>query len=364
MTHERLWRAVEDQAKVWQDVDVVEAFSAALPRNASDQGSGLPRLLQELDAAGAWVNSRPLRAASSVKMLLGQPRPLIPTGPSSELNKWLDLARPVEAALVRNVAWLRSRLPGYPTIRLPQLEPNAPLTTDEFSWRLPWLPPQLRRGLQFQAGPGLGPALGTSSGMGWALDNASRRVAGALRQTEEWNAFESARRDLDEGSASEVTAARRVVRTRLHPQAVDAHEPKLALRRDAYRQAVVAEEITHLVGSARRYCDTFDAVDSLIEDSASEVFGQLVAYGPPQLEPQPVDLAVQGGAPVTVSFTSSGQDWIGTGQLMWLDDELVQDAVHVAAVAFSVDGPAQDVTLQVRARVLTGTGRAWPRPTT
>lgn len=363
MNHAPLWTAVEEQATAWAVTPIFERFAAQLPRNASQRRIGVPGLLQRMQ-----VGSHLLQLGSTAPFMLGQLPDLqgIP-GPNSadvaeRLPAWLEDARRVESAHRDTIAWIRSRLPGYPSLPAPQLTPGTPLTTVEFSWRLIWTPNERTRGLQFQpAPPGVGPVLGATEGQRRRIDETARSLIAAFESTDEWTGLLAASDALNSDARAKLKNARAKLRKRLADDAVTTHEPKLAMPRDKYRQVVLTEEIETLAGAARDYADAFDAVDRLIETSCSHVFGQLAAHGNPTTFTEIKDLDSEPGIPQVVAVTLTDESWPEPGMLAWIDDPLVCDALHITSVNFH-QNVATGLRQRVTGTVLEDIAAAWMRP--
>lgn len=356
-----LWEAVAEHASAWADLPVVRRFAAQLPRNASQRSRGLPGLLQHVTASGGMVASRPLRLGTNVPQMLSVVDGGAPSVRPAVLNQWLEDATRVEGVHRVTVAWLRSRLPGYPQLPAPQLAKGTPLTTDEFTYRLTWTREELAAGFQFQNPPSEPLAtLGATEQHAARVDDAARRLALALAGTAQCQRLRAADAALSPGDRAELAAARKAVTDASKPAVVDAHEPDLAVPRDAYRQQVVADAVGALTGPAREYADAFDAADRLIELACSDVFGQLAVYGTVAVNGV-TDLAAHGAGPGTVAFTVEDTIHLATGTVAWLDDPLFPDAVHLTGLSYSFD---QALGMRVRAtgRALVGTATVWPRP--
>ncbi len=358
MSTEALWSAVRMQAAAWAATPALSSFDRELPRNAPQRSDGLPGLLQRVQAGAGIVGAHPMRLASSLPMALS----VMPESEQGELQQhvaWLEASSRVEGAHRLTIAWLRSRLPGYPRLPAPQLAPGTPLTTAEFTHRLIWAPGERAQGLQFrESPPQVADALGADEEQRRALDAANRAVAAAIARTSEWIRFADATAALDRGSRDALRHARKQIRDRLSPNSVDAYEPNLALRRGNYRDAVVAEEVAALSGPAAEYATAFATADTLIENAASDVFGQLTCY---PLESLPCrDLEIQPADQTVVAFTidDDGPTWPEPGMLAWLEDPLVSDAVQVTGVAFHWEGTGI-ATLNMTATLLRHTGAAW-----
>lgn len=355
-----LWEAVAEQATAWADLPVVRRFAEQLPRNASQRSRGLPGLLQHLTASGGMVDSRPLRLGTDVPQMLSVVGSGAPAVRTAILNQWLEDAVRVEGAHRVTVAWLRSRLPRYPQLPAPQLARGTPLTTGEFTYRLPWTREELAAGFQFQNPPSEQlETLGATQEHAARADEAARRLALALAETAQWQRLRAIDAALSPGDRAELAAARKAVADASTPAAVDAHEANLAIPRDAYRQQVVDDVVGTLTGPAREYADAFDAADQIVELAGSEVFGQLAVYGAVALVGV-TELTAHGAGPGTVEFTVEDVAHADPGTVCWLDDPLLPDAVHLTRLSYRFDQAAGPRT-RATGRMLLGTAAVWPR---
>ncbi len=361
MSQVPLWEAIREQAPVWAATPAFGRFAAQLPRNAPQRQSGLPGLLQAVEAGVDHVSGRPLRLGSSIAGLIGWLQGLDPDSLGGTWTSWLDDARRVDSAHRDTVAWLRSRMPGYPSLPAPQLAPGTPLTTVEFTTRLVWIPGERQRGLQFQpAPPSAAAALQATGQQQRGLDETARALAIAMENSEEWARLAAATQALDRGARSSLQHARAQLDQRLAAGAVDAYEPRLAMRRDEYRQTALSEEINALTVPAQEYADAFDTADQLVETIASDVFGQLATYGEPATIRRPRDLDIQPGNPRVISFTHTDAGWPELGMIVWIDDPLIPDAVLITGYTVNVDA-ATGEAIRLVGTVLAGTAAAWRR---
>jgi hypothetical protein len=188
-----LWRAVSDLAHGWAATPVVRWFAADLPRNADQRRHGIPGRLQELEAGGAGISSRPLRIASTVRNTNAWP-PAPDFAPDPQKWKqWFAAAEAVEIAHGIMTAWLRSRMPGYPTIPAPQLVSGAPLTVDGFGQPRPWTQDERRQGLQLRdSPPEITRLLNATVAEARRIAAAIRSLGAAMQGTGEWQRMQTA----------------------------------------------------------------------------------------------------------------------------------------------------------------------------
>lgn len=364
MSHTLLWESIHEQAAAWAAVPTFQRFAAQLPRNAPQRQSELPELLQNVEARGGRISACPLRARTEISLMAPLMQGVDPRSLGTTWTSWLQDAQRVELAHRDTVAWIRSRLPGYPSLPAPQLAPGTPLTTTEITWRLIWAPGERSKGLQFQPAPPQAPSiLQATEEQRRRLNQSACSVAAAFEHTNEWQHLATATQTLDHDARASLSRVRTQLRRRLSDQAIDAHEPDLAMPRDRYRQVVLSEEINTLTGAAREYADAFDALDQLVETAASDVFGQLAAYGDPTTFNGLRDLDVQPrAAGRAITFILTLTTWPEQGMIAWIDDPLITDAVRITEVKVSLSIATGEV-VRVTGTVLAGTATAWRRTT-
>jgi hypothetical protein len=330
-----MWRAVSDLSALWSQVPLVQHFAAELPRNAPQRSTGVPGRLQGIEAGGGPISEHPLRLTRSIRLMLAVPNPFLDVQPSAaQWNAWFDTAMRVESAHRLTVAWLRSRVPGYPDLPAPQLAPGTPLTAEDYTHQLIWTHQEKTLGLQLQEPPiQIGHILQATQEQERTLIEGTRRLIVAIERTEEWERFASAAAALTDPARVELGQACSTLTERLSKERVDEYSP-LLLARFNYRVAVLGEVLRTLTGPAEEYAEAFGALNQLIEIAASDVFGQLAAYGPPATVGRPYDVDLRPGSFQLVSFTNSSADTnspgpLELGQILWLGDELIPDAVRL-----------------------------------
>lgn len=355
------WECARDLAVLWRQSEVVEEFRSFLPRNSASRTEGLPGYLQGMQAAGAPISEFPLRLGHLVPFHEhASPVSQEPFADTNLWGRWLQLALQVERAHRRMVAWLRSRMPGFPFVHAPpQLVEGAPKTTREFTFELVWLREERQAGLQVTSAPaGVSDALAFTVPQAREFDRQVRKLSHCLSRSRAWGSLERSRRHLTVSDMKSLKAARKRLRERLSGASVDAFEPQLALRRDEYRRAVVDDEVRHLRGGAADFALAFASADRYTTLVADSVFAQLVVYGIERL-PAVRDLALTTRTDAQeVSFATGGGAWPEVGALAWLPGTVVSDAVHITAISFSLD-VGSEAEFRVSADRLPGTGEVW-----
>lgn len=309
-------------------------MTSSLPDNAfhlaGANSPSVPSLLQGMRAGAGSLFSRPLLLGSVVPNLIDQPlmAPMMAMGgpavPEGVLAEWLANANAVEVAFRTTIGWVRSRLPGYPILRVPQLAEDTHLTTPYYSANIVWPEGERALGYQFLSAPPQVPELLKVSGAGSiALCEAAEELVRAFKLTEEWRTFADAQSALVGDDRAALQAGKKDLRVRL---ADDVDVPNLILERDRYLRQQAREVVAVLPDVARHYCEAFDRVNQLIEFAAGDVFGQLVAYGDPKtVSSQRIDLPEPGVVYIVVDSPFGHYP----GGLIHLDEPLIADALCV-----------------------------------
>jgi hypothetical protein len=356
----RLWAAVRRQASAWAETDAVRTFASTLPRNTWPGNNELSDALREIKAAAGSMFSNPFRLPGRLSMAASL-MPGIDLGRlQSTHSEWFESGARVETAHRATMAWLRSRLPGYPMLPAPHLAPNTPFTTHEYTDRIIWMRRELSSGLHLNdPAPGITAVLGVDGAQASAINQVARDVANALTASPEWERLELARIGLDSTGRRDLSQARATLRDRLSPENVASYEPALALRRHQYRAAALDEAVSALSGSALEYASAFGAAIQILDHAASDIMSQLATY--PLSEYSPSDLEViEVGSEMVIRFLDgSPLSWLASpGEVGWINDELIADAVEITGVQinFSATGAG---SVGLTARTLPGTSDAW-----
>lgn len=362
-----LWASVWRLARTWSHTPCVQEFAVSLPRNQppnerSNKGAGISALVQHLEA-NAGMMMKPLMYSSRIPALLNQP--LLgglgmPALDENELRVWLQIAAKLEGAHQITLGWLRASLAGYPILRAPQLAPGSPLTTTEMTTRYIWSKQEFASGLnQLPAPPHVPELLGADSTGTQGLEEAARQVRQSLVESRTWADFQDAHNSLTVDAKEALRAAKRELKELLLAEALDDHEPNLAIPRAEYRSHVMTEVVESLSGPARIYADAFGEVDRLLDLTLGDIFGELVAFGKPWRVPVFNVETPRPGEPIVGFETGPAASFLTTGQILWLATEAIGDAVRVERHQIAMD-QVEGTQHYFEARVLRNTGRGWP----
>jgi hypothetical protein len=343
MSTPALWTAVASVANCW---------------NSSQRVAGLrEELWKDLDSAQAI---RPLRhlALREPQEIRTMPFHVYKAFPhlgfdlTERDQRFMTNSAALENALFMLTWFVRSRLPGFPSMPAPQLTPNAYHTMNNFF--PPWTREALSSGLQIQdLSPRIDGYLGIDCG------RPTSELVKAFTQLPSWQNFATVHSTLTPSVRTELLAARRTIKTRLDttdgPGGIEFNDPRVALSRAReITQGVIAE----LSPPARDYALAFEAVTDEIDRVLSGVLSQLVAFGLPETLSGVTGLELTPTTPPTVTFRLPGGQAAQSGQIYWTDDTLIVDALYIENFRFGGDN-VHGNRLAFDATVLPGTRAAW-----
>ena len=253
------------------------------------------------------------------------------------------------------MGWVRSRLPLYPHIPVPQFSPRGFRRSPEFSFRLPWAQEFLLAGLQAEPTPlHVARILGVDE---QEVQTSTQNVLAAFISSSEWQGYASLAASLTDHDREVLDAARHRVGVLLNPRIVNEYEDARNERRNAYRRERVAEVVDELEGRPKELADAFGIVDDLIDHALVNVHGQLIISGlPPLIEP--IDLDVDGPR---VRFDYEGDAVFGVGESVLLNDSLATGAYRIGGMSFQF-GQIEGSRMSFTAHGLPGTETAFQSP--
>ncbi len=234
---------------------------------AEDEG---PRhgSVQELLVTYEMLQAQPL--------LVGMRLPHIPEfaplhDGSQDVRRWLDVAERFAFAFVDIIEFLRSRLPGYPGLLVPELVVGAPRVRDDGFWdmRFPWMTEVRRVGLQLKAKPDMPPqALELSDG-GQRLYASLGDLVAALTASATWQRFDVAHAQLSPADRDAAMDLRKEYRQAIKDECVHRIAGETAMRGQVMRRAEMETVKAKADGAVHEYFEAFDAVDELLDGVAA-----------------------------------------------------------------------------------------------
>jgi hypothetical protein len=172
--------------------------------------------------------------------------------------------------------------------------------------------------------------------------------------------FTEAHRALDADAKRALAEAKRDIAEQLTPDAVDRHETNRMIDRLQYRAHQLTEAIARLTGPARDYADAFSAVEELLQFAINDIFGELALYGdPPKMDVFNVEFDTSNEPQVEFEVSDTGSLFLDLGQVLWLNNPVVKDAVRIEAAAFNTS-QTHGSAAHYRARILEHSAAAWP----
>ncbi|MEE6169862.1 MULTISPECIES: hypothetical protein [unclassified Mycolicibacterium] len=347
MATEDIWPAVQGLAATWSGSPLVQTFLARHPaHNASDDA--VTEALRNLQGGMTVLTETPLWT-STWEQVAQQTWSVQLT---DEVRNYLRKVAPLGHAVESTVGWVRSRLPLYPAIPVPQFSPRGYRRSPEYSLRLPWSQPILQANLQAEEAP---PFVATMLGLDdHEVVSSAQEVVAAFTGSAEWQRYAELVAALTDEDRRVLDDARRHVGVLLNPRLVDEYEDARNERRNQYRRQRVAEVIADLDGRPKEVADAFDAIDDLIDFALVNIHGQLVVRGDVPLI-QPANLELDGPQ---ASFEYYGDDPFAVGESVRLDDPLATGAYRIDGMSFQF-GQFEDQKMSYTAQRLPGTEHAF-----
>jgi hypothetical protein len=296
---DELWSDAAALADAVKNTPKLRSFRRAFA--VEESGDDLRQRLSTLTA-----HYSPLR---SFPMLLGMRLNSLPATAqllqSEQDRVWLNDAVEASGAFQVIIEFLRSRLPGYPGLRVPHLRPGSPhVFSDPFSIQgFPWDPELRRLGLQLKNPPDMAPLGGNTDCR--ALLTA---VAAGLERRPAWRRFAAAHASLSALDFQELSTLGKTFSASVTEDALTEAAGEYVLDRFRHRVATLHEVVATARQPVSEYLAAFEAVDELITFFAAFVETLLTSDGLLTVEPyrmalgggadlRPVDLAIRGDDP-------------------------------------------------------------------
>jgi hypothetical protein len=347
MATDDIWPAVRALAGTWSASPVVDTFLAHHPaHNNSD--NAVVEALRNMQAGWNVLTETPLSTGTWEQ--LAQQTPLVQL--TGEVRGYLRQIAPLGHALESTVGWVRSRLPLYPGIPVPQFSPRGYRRSPEFSLRMPWAQPALQASLQAEPTP---PSVAHLLGLGeHEVLGSAQNLVTAMIDSAEWQRYADIAAALTDEDREVLDAARHRVGVLLNPRRVNEYEDARNERRNAFRRERVAEVVADLVGRPRELADAFDRIDDLIDRALVNIHGQLVVRGDvPVIEP--LDLELDGPQ---ANFDYEGDDSFGVGESVRLNDSMAAGAYRIDSMKLRF-GEFEGLRMSFTAQRLPGTANAF-----
>lgn len=296
---EDLWGAARALAGALKDKPKLRSFRRAF--DLAPEGDDLRLRLSEVTATYSALRTYP--------MLIGVRLSQLPATQglleSERDATWLRDAVEVGTAFQIVVEFIRSRLPGYPILRLPHLRDGSPHVFDDplLVRGFPWDPELRRLGLQLRDPPDM-TKLGGDDDCRRQLED----LVAALGLRLAWTRFTSARQALSDGDRRTLSELSKRFAARVEDDAVTEAAGDLLIARFQYRVAELETIVNSAEGAVAEYLSAFEAVDELITVVAALIDTLLTSEALLEAEPyrmdvgqgedlRPVELAIRGDDP-------------------------------------------------------------------
>lgn len=187
------------------------------------------------------------------------------------VREWFEVAIPFAAGFMEVIEFLRSRLPGYPRLMVPDLTPEAPRVYADGFWDMsyPWMAAARRVRLQLLNEPGF-----IRSGLdlpddGAQLQRAVKDLLEMLQASAAWRRFVVAHEALQETDWTEAREVRKAYRGAVAEERLDSIAGENGMRAQNMRRAELARVKESAGENLREYYEAFDEVDELINALAA-----------------------------------------------------------------------------------------------
>ncbi len=275
-----VWLAVDDVAAVLCRSSVVRTHAAAMGTwRQIDPPDHVRQVLHEDPVAEMW-DRHPL----VMGLLYADSASAEPMAAAAEGREWLRGALQVAFGFGRIIEWLRSRLPGYPRLLVPQLLPGSVRAQGSgffFGPGFPWWQTFRSEAPQFHGRVNV-ETFELDPEEAERLREAVARVPTVLTKTAEFRDFAAAYTALDNAMVAELRSLARSYRDQTRDDDVDAIEPDNLMRRHRLREAVMASVLADASEAVRPYLVAFERVDGLIS-AVARAIENLVVFGPPEV---------------------------------------------------------------------------------
>jgi hypothetical protein len=286
-----LWDATDAFSSTWISSTHTDEFRKGLQPTPHDSSNPMQvNSVQQLLVTYSMLQSQPVLLGKRVGALPEFQQLLL----RPNVREWFDAAQRFAVALTEVVEFLRSRLPGYPSLLVPDLLPGASRVNAGGFWdmRFPWELQIRQAKLHFaNQPPQLAGALELPD-RGRAAHAALGDVARALHETEAWRSFADAHKNLGTADWDAAKAGRREFREAVSEARITAVAGGLAIRVANMRRSELERIKAQADGRLREYYDAFASIDEVINAIAALVSHRIAEGRLDQLVPFEADWGV------------------------------------------------------------------------
>jgi hypothetical protein len=279
-----VWTATDEVARQLGRSPHLKAFRKGMEAQPVDPGKGGLEVesVQHLLVRYSLLQSQPLLVG---KRLLHIPEFAPLHDGSADVRGWMDVAERFAFAFVDVIEFLRSRLPGYPMLLVPDLSAGAARVYQDGFWdmRFPWMAEVRRAGLQFQTRPDLPPRALELPDDGIGFYDSLADLVTALRASATWQRFEAAHAALGEDGRGTAKQLRKEYRDAVKEDRIDAIAGDTGMRSAVMRRSELAAVKSMADGPVQEYFQAFDAVDELLDGVAAFITQRLARGDIPEV---------------------------------------------------------------------------------
>jgi hypothetical protein len=253
---------------------------------------------------------------------------------NEEHKDWLRDLSEVGGALTAAIEFIRSRVPGYPSLRVPHLRTGSPYTYAEtfLVTGFPWDAELRRMGLQLQGPPPVGPILESQADFA-ALLNAA---ADELNASDASVSFVDVRAAMQSADWDQLREIGRTFAEKVTDDAVTAAVGDFLLQRFQYRSAILEQLVSEVDGRARAYMDAFEALNELLNVAVALVETTIISAGLLSVQPMQLVLGTGGELRPAYFVTLDADPFLRPGSIVHLagPDASVTGFVYTRAITF------------------------------
>jgi cell fate (sporulation/competence/biofilm development) regulator YmcA (YheA/YmcA/DUF963 family) len=306
-------------------------------KRAFESDEDLAQRLRELTGHVSLLRSPPLLIAVRLQHYGRWAEDLIKR---KEDEDWFDDALKLGITFQVMVEFLRSRLPGYPVLKVPHRAKGSPYLIETnylFFHHFPWERDLARTGIQQKEGHQLDGLFEAPGGIGGLLT----RLVNQARDRPSWRRFISASAALDPDDKRRLSDLNKEFRTRTREEVVDAESGELMMANYQYRQAVLAEMVGSCEGRVLEYLRSFEEADELITLIATTIEAVIMESKLTRLEMRRLDLGRGLEARPFQGLANLKEGFLEPGTPVLVNAAGIEGVVYPTTLTMSFDGEAR-----------------------
>lgn len=318
MTLTDVWRAADDLADQMKTTREAQALQRVFDRESREAPEPHEHAVTDFLASMGMLRSRPLLFALHAPQLPRLPTP----GPQFEellridgFTEFMQSAARAGSTLLSLIEYVRSRMPGYPDLLMPDLRPeSAQVDMDGLlGVGMPWTAAARRRGLQDSGPPAAD--LAQVDQARWA--KSAEALLLALCHSEQWKTFLAATDALTPDDRDQLDKVCHQFEEATEVGRIQEQAGSLLMRQLALRKAALQAAHESTRGAARDYLEAFKVLERVIDQVATLISDQ-TAYAAPITVPVSADVSWQQtstGIGVRAVFDEGASPFITPGRI-------------------------------------------------